>query len=139
LNSVSASPHHTLPPPQSASTSAGGSGAGPAVKLACDRHLLAATHNSISVGPVLGVLKAILVLADRVPADAKVHPFIRTTVRWLILPFFFSSHYFFLSQPPSFNPLLSKRDSRPTFEGLLVFQLKLRSNMKDVPYRSIET
>lgn len=59
-HSVNASPHHTLQ--QSTSTSLG-------VKLACDRHLLAATHNSISVGPVLAVLKAILVLADRVPTE----------------------------------------------------------------------
>ena len=58
-HSVNASPHHTL---QTSSPSLG-------VKLACDRHLLAATHNSISVGPVLAVLKAILVLADRVPAE----------------------------------------------------------------------
>ena len=41
------------------------------VKLACDRHMLAATHNSISVGPVFAVLEAILVLTGRVPADGK--------------------------------------------------------------------
>jgi len=59
-HSVNASPHPTLQ--QAPSPSLG-------VKLACDRHLLAATHNSISVGPVLAVLKAILVLADRVPVE----------------------------------------------------------------------
>jgi len=60
-HSVNVSPHvNTLQ--QSPSPSLG-------VKLACDRHLLAATHNSISVGPVLAVLKAILVLADRIPAE----------------------------------------------------------------------
>ena len=64
-HSVNASPHHTLPPTATTPPSS------LAVKLACDRHLLAATHNSISVGPVLAVLKAILVLADRVPADGK--------------------------------------------------------------------
>lgn len=39
---------------------------GPAcnIKLSCDRHLLAAAHNNISVEPVLAVLKAILGVAD---------------------------------------------------------------------------
>ncbi|XP_046669089.1 mediator of RNA polymerase II transcription subunit 12 isoform X4 [Homalodisca vitripennis] len=34
------------------------------IKLSCDRHLLAAAHNNIQVGPVLAVLKAILVVGD---------------------------------------------------------------------------
>lgn len=34
------------------------------MKLSCDRHLLTATHNTIHVGAVLAVLKAILVVAD---------------------------------------------------------------------------
>lgn len=59
-HSVPASPHTSLQPLQSAQIG---------VKLACDRHLLASLHNYISVGPVLAVLKAILVLADRMPAD----------------------------------------------------------------------
>lgn len=39
---------------------------GPAcnIKLSCDRHLLAAAHKSISLGPVLAVLKGILVVGD---------------------------------------------------------------------------
>lgn len=34
------------------------------VRLSCDRHLLAAAHRNIHVGPVLAVLKAILVVGD---------------------------------------------------------------------------
>jgi mediator of RNA polymerase II transcription subunit 12 len=34
------------------------------IKLSCDRHLLAAAHNNISVGPLIAVLKAILVVGD---------------------------------------------------------------------------
>lgn len=34
------------------------------IKLSCDRHLLAATHKSLAVGPVLAVLKGILVVGD---------------------------------------------------------------------------
>ncbi|KAJ8310216.1 hypothetical protein KUTeg_012081 [Tegillarca granosa] len=34
------------------------------IKASCDRHLLAAAHDSITVGPVLAVLKAMLVLKD---------------------------------------------------------------------------
>ncbi|KAJ8669737.1 hypothetical protein QAD02_000996 [Eretmocerus hayati] len=34
------------------------------IKLSCDRHLLAAAHNNISVGPLITVLKAILVVGD---------------------------------------------------------------------------
>ncbi|KAG4072103.1 hypothetical protein HA402_015602 [Bradysia odoriphaga] len=39
---------------------------GPAcnIKLSCDRHLLAAAHKNIDVGPVLAVLKGILVVGD---------------------------------------------------------------------------
>lgn len=41
-----------------------GNARGYSIKLSCDRHLLAATHNNIKVGPVLAVLKAILLVAD---------------------------------------------------------------------------
>ncbi|XP_034328936.1 mediator of RNA polymerase II transcription subunit 12-like protein isoform X5 [Magallana gigas] len=34
------------------------------IKRSCDKHLLAAAHDSITVGPVLAVLKAMLVLSD---------------------------------------------------------------------------
>ncbi|KAG7209569.1 hypothetical protein KM043_015646 [Ampulex compressa] len=54
LYSVSTSPH-PLP---------SGSSRGYSIKLSCDRHLLAAAHNNIRVGPVLAVLKAILVVGD---------------------------------------------------------------------------
>ncbi|XP_076661232.1 mediator complex subunit kohtalo [Halictus rubicundus] len=54
LYSVSTSPH-PLP---------NGNSRGYSIKLSCDRHLLAAAHNNIRVGPVLAVLKAILVVAD---------------------------------------------------------------------------
>ncbi|XP_015113779.1 mediator of RNA polymerase II transcription subunit 12 isoform X2 [Diachasma alloeum] len=54
LYSVSTSPH-PLP---------SGNPRGYSIKLSCDRHLLAATHNNIRVGPVLAVLKAILVVGD---------------------------------------------------------------------------
>lgn len=54
LYSVSTSPH-PLP---------NGSSRGYSIKLSCDRHLLAAAHNNIRVGPVLAVLKGILVVGD---------------------------------------------------------------------------
>ncbi|CAG5095064.1 Similar to kto: Mediator of RNA polymerase II transcription subunit 12 (Drosophila melanogaster) [Cotesia congregata] len=54
LYSVSTSPH---PIPA-------GNQRGYSIKLSCDRHLLAAAHNNIPVGPVLAVLKAILVVGD---------------------------------------------------------------------------
>ncbi|RZF38411.1 hypothetical protein LSTR_LSTR006537 [Laodelphax striatellus] len=53
LYSVGTSPHPV--PSNSAAAS---------IKLSCDRHLLAAAHNNINVGPVLAVLKAILVVGD---------------------------------------------------------------------------
>lgn len=34
------------------------------IKSSCDRHLLAATHKNLAIGPVLAVLKGILVVAD---------------------------------------------------------------------------
>uniref|UniRef100_A0AAR5PM52 Mediator complex subunit Med12 domain-containing protein n=1 Tax=Dendroctonus ponderosae TaxID=77166 RepID=A0AAR5PM52_DENPD len=34
------------------------------VRLSCDRHLLAAAHRNIDVGPVLAVLKAVLIVGD---------------------------------------------------------------------------
>ncbi|XP_073983831.1 mediator complex subunit kohtalo isoform X1 [Rhodnius prolixus] len=54
MYSVGTSPH---PLPVSGS-------AGTSLRLSCDRHLLAAAHNNIKVGPVLAVLKAILVVGD---------------------------------------------------------------------------
>lgn len=44
----------------SVSTSPGPGGAAAGVRLSCDRHLLAAAHKNIGVGPVLATLKAIL-------------------------------------------------------------------------------
>lgn len=41
------------------------------MKLSCDRHLLTATHNTIHVGAVLAVLKAILVVADLTSKHSK--------------------------------------------------------------------
>jgi len=38
------------------------------LKLSCDRRLLSATHSSISLGAVLAVLKAMLLLADAASA-----------------------------------------------------------------------
>lgn len=58
LYSVSTSPH-PLP---------SGNSRGYSIKLSCDRHLLAAAHNNIRVGPVLAVLKAILVVGDATAA-----------------------------------------------------------------------
>ncbi|XP_020279147.1 mediator of RNA polymerase II transcription subunit 12 isoform X2 [Pseudomyrmex gracilis] len=58
LYSVSTSPH-PLP---------SGNSRGYNIKLSCDRHLLAAAHNNIRVGPVLAVLKAILVVGDATAA-----------------------------------------------------------------------
>uniref|UniRef100_A0A8D9FIE5 Mediator of RNA polymerase II transcription subunit 12-like protein n=1 Tax=Cacopsylla melanoneura TaxID=428564 RepID=A0A8D9FIE5_9HEMI len=52
--SVGTSPH-----------SAPSSGHSPSsIRLGCDRHLLTAAHNNIRVGPVLAVLKAIIVVGD---------------------------------------------------------------------------
>ena len=34
------------------------------LRAACERHLLIATHNSITVGAVVAVLKAVLMLGD---------------------------------------------------------------------------
>lgn len=46
---------------------------GPAcnIKLSCDRHLLAAAHKNIDVGPVLAVLKGILVVGDATYSGGK--------------------------------------------------------------------
>lgn len=50
------------------------------IKLSCDRHLLAAAHNNISVGPLIAVLKAILLVGDATAGkqppkkpDAQIH------------------------------------------------------------------
>ncbi|XP_050541697.1 mediator of RNA polymerase II transcription subunit 12 isoform X2 [Daktulosphaira vitifoliae] len=53
LYSVGASPN---PIPNTSS--------GCSIKQSCDRHLLAAAHNNIRVGPLLAVLKAIIVVGD---------------------------------------------------------------------------
>lgn len=45
-------------------TAAAASGPTCNIKLSCDRHLLAAAHKSIAVGPVLAVLKGILLVGD---------------------------------------------------------------------------
>ncbi|XP_014230379.1 mediator of RNA polymerase II transcription subunit 12-like isoform X1 [Trichogramma pretiosum] len=55
LYSVSTSPH---PLPSQ------GSQRNISIKLSSDRHLLASAHNNISVGPLIAVLKAILVVGD---------------------------------------------------------------------------
>ena len=84
-HSVNASPHHTLQQQQQQQQQQSTTSPSLGVKLACDRHLLAATHNSISVGPVLAVLKAILVLADRVPAEGtNLRLFIRLFIKLLV-------------------------------------------------------
>lgn len=46
------------------STSPGPGGAAAGVRLSCDRHLLAAAHKNIGVGPVLATLKAILSMCE---------------------------------------------------------------------------
>lgn len=48
------------PPPLAAASPR----APPGVRLSCDRHLLAAAHRNIHVGPVLAVLKAVLLVGD---------------------------------------------------------------------------
>ncbi|KPJ13735.1 Mediator of RNA polymerase II transcription subunit 12 [Papilio machaon] len=48
----------------SVSTSPGPGGGAAGVRLSCDRHLLAAAHKNIGVGPVLATLKAILMVSD---------------------------------------------------------------------------
>lgn len=53
----------------SVSTSPGPGGAAAGVKLSCDRHLLAAAHKNIGVGPVLATLKAILMVGDSTARD----------------------------------------------------------------------
>lgn len=65
LYSVGTSPPHPLP----GGTSTAGMTS--SICLSCDRHLLAAAHNSIRVGPVLAVLKAILVVADATASHSK--------------------------------------------------------------------
>ena len=47
-----------------AQESANSNSAPSVLKLSCDRRLLSATHNSITLGAVLAVLKAMLLLAD---------------------------------------------------------------------------
>ncbi|KAF7269352.1 mediator complex subunit kohtalo isoform X2 [Rhynchophorus ferrugineus] len=41
------------------------------VRLSCDRHLLAAAHRNIDVGPVLAVLKAVLIVGDATAKEAE--------------------------------------------------------------------
>ncbi|XP_026323522.1 mediator of RNA polymerase II transcription subunit 12-like isoform X2 [Hyposmocoma kahamanoa] len=53
----------------SVSTSPGPGGTAAGVRLSCDRHLLAAAHKNIGVGPVLATLKAILMVGDSTARD----------------------------------------------------------------------
>ncbi|XP_071898704.1 mediator of RNA polymerase II transcription subunit 12-like protein isoform X15 [Anas platyrhynchos] len=46
----------------------------PGIRSSCDRHLLAAAHNSIEVGAVFAVLKAILMLGDAEIGSSSVNP-----------------------------------------------------------------
>ncbi|XP_015727635.1 mediator of RNA polymerase II transcription subunit 12-like protein isoform X4 [Coturnix japonica] len=46
----------------------------PGIRSSCDRHLLAAAHNSIEVGAVFAVLKAILMLGDAEIGSSSVTP-----------------------------------------------------------------
>ncbi|XP_068629231.1 mediator of RNA polymerase II transcription subunit 12-like isoform X2 [Battus philenor] len=53
----------------SVSTSPGPGGGAAGVRLSCDRHLLAAAHKNIGIGPVLATLKAILMVGDSTARD----------------------------------------------------------------------
>lgn len=44
------------------------------IKLSCDRYLLAATHKNLAVGPVLAVLKGILVVDDAINPENHQQP-----------------------------------------------------------------
>lgn len=44
------------------------------IKFSCDRHLLAATHKNLAVGPVLAVLKGILVVGDAMNPENQKQP-----------------------------------------------------------------
>lgn len=44
------------------------------IKYSCDRHLLAATHKNLAVGPVLAVLKGILVVGDAMNPENQKQP-----------------------------------------------------------------
>lgn len=44
------------------------------IKFSCDRHLLAATHKNLAVGPVLAVLKGILVVGDAMNPENQRQP-----------------------------------------------------------------
>ncbi|XP_075426563.1 mediator of RNA polymerase II transcription subunit 12-like protein isoform X3 [Ascaphus truei] len=55
---------HLLRTPQVCSFVPVNGKASPGIRSSCDRHLLAAAHNSIEVGAVFAVLKAILMLGD---------------------------------------------------------------------------
>ncbi|XP_067668814.1 mediator of RNA polymerase II transcription subunit 12-like protein [Haliotis asinina] len=43
----------------------------PMIKASCDRHLLEASHDSITIGPVMAVLKAMLVMGDSCNDESK--------------------------------------------------------------------
>uniref|UniRef100_A0A8C4QLK3 Mediator complex subunit 12L n=1 Tax=Eptatretus burgeri TaxID=7764 RepID=A0A8C4QLK3_EPTBU len=45
----------------------------PAIRSSCDRHLLASAHNSIEVGAIFAVLKAILMLGDVEQGGSSLH------------------------------------------------------------------
>lgn len=44
------------------------------IKFSCDRHLLAAAHKSFGVGPLLAVLKGILVVGDAMNPENQKQP-----------------------------------------------------------------
>lgn len=44
------------------------------IKYSCDRHLLAATHKNLAVGPVLAILKGILVVGDAMNPENQKQP-----------------------------------------------------------------
>ncbi|NXG58703.1 MD12L protein, partial [Hemiprocne comata] len=51
----------------------------PGIRSSCDRHLLAAAHNSIEVGAVFAVLKAILMLGDaEIGSSSNVNSFLKS-------------------------------------------------------------
>lgn len=44
------------------------------IKFSCDRHLLAAAHRNLAVGPVLAILKGILVVGDAMNPENQKQP-----------------------------------------------------------------
>ena len=68
LNNLMALSSTKQPTPQQPGStphgSQGGSTSGVNIKLSCDKHLLTAAHGSITVGAVVAVLKALLMLGE---------------------------------------------------------------------------